>query len=111
MIRKLHEQAYQQLETSVLAFQNSNPQLAEQVIGSKVDFQSASQAVMDRLRVELIINRAVEPILFQLELDVVGQYDRIHYVARKIAKLVSPKTPVQAEDLLGHPETEESPNR
>jgi Na+/phosphate symporter len=76
----------------VRAFVEQDQSLAQQVRASKEEFQQRAQATLDALQRRLLADEPARSLTFQMEVDLVSQYQRLHFIARRLAKLVLPST-------------------
>lgn len=83
------EQAF---DDAITSFANRDQTLAANVIAGKEPFSQISQAALDQLRHRLAADEPLRTLTFQMEVDFVAQTQRIHYLARRLAKLVD-RTP------------------
>lgn len=80
------------LASAVRAFVEQNQDLARQVRASKEEFQKRAQATLETLRRRLLVDEPARSLTFQMEVDLVSQYQRLHFIARRLAKLVLPNS-------------------
>ncbi|HMO36881.1 MAG TPA: Na/Pi symporter, partial [Gemmatales bacterium] len=75
------------LNHAIIAFVEKNVDMAEQVLKSKAEFQMLSQNLQEYLRQGLLLQDTKQVRLFQMEIDLISQLQRLHYLARRLAKL------------------------
>jgi phosphate:Na+ symporter len=80
------------LASAVRAFVEQDADLARQVRASKEEFQKRAQATLETLRRRLLVDEPARSLTFQIEVDLVSQYQRLHFIARRLAKLVLPNS-------------------
>jgi phosphate:Na+ symporter len=78
------------LRRGVLAFCERDQAVAQQVIASKSDFQLQAHMALEQLRQRLLTDEPGRIFTFQLEVELVAQLQRLHTLARRLAKLVAP---------------------
>ncbi|HMO15807.1 MAG TPA: Na/Pi cotransporter family protein [Pirellulaceae bacterium] len=75
------------LRRAIETINNPDAEVSRQVIAGKEAFNHLSNAVLARLRNRLMIDGGTRVQTFQMEVDLVNQYQRLHYFARRVAKL------------------------
>ncbi len=78
------------LASAVRAFVEQDQNLAQQVRATKEEFQQRAQATLDALQRRLLADEPARSLTFQMEVDLVSQFQRLHFIARRLAKLVLP---------------------
>jgi phosphate:Na+ symporter len=95
VLHNLHRFVGNSMQHAIAAFQRRDKILAEQVVSGKEEFNQLSADTLDRLRQRLMADGPTRVTIFQMEVDIVGQYQRIHYLARRLAKLALQSLPRQ----------------
>jgi len=78
------------LRNAVTAFQESDPTLAEKVVGGKEEFNTLARNALEQLRRRLLADESARIRTFQMEADLVAQLQRLHHLARRLAELAVP---------------------
>ncbi len=96
-LQNLHRAVEGDLRDALTAFQQLDAPLAERVVANKVPFERSTRAALELLRRRLIADEPSRTRTFQMEVDLVAQLQRLHYLARRIAKVVALPSPEEAE--------------
>jgi len=89
-ILRLHRHTRDDLKLALDGFLGENHDAAMQVVQGKLAYNAHVQETLDLLRRRLVTDEPERIRTFQMEVDLVSQLQRIHYLARRIAKLTLP---------------------
>lgn len=90
LLMELHAFVADALRTAIAAFQEGDVARAERVVQGKDDFARRAQTALEQLRHRLMDEGPDRTRTFQMEVDLVAQLQRLHHLARRLAKLVLP---------------------
>jgi phosphate:Na+ symporter len=90
VLRVLHRFVADALQTAVKTVRERDSFLARRVVAGKDEFNKLAQSALEQLRRRLLADEPARALTFQMEVDLVAQYQRLHHLARRLAKLVVP---------------------
>lgn len=96
VLRGLHLFVAEALQSAVKTVRERDSSLARRVVAGKDEFNKLAQAALEQLRRRLMADEPARALTFQMEVDLVAQYQRLHYLARRLAKLVVPASDQEA---------------
>lgn len=97
LLGELHQKVCWAVENAVLALQQSDQQLAEEVMAAKLEINRLASAAEEHLAHRLIANEPNRLATFRIEIDIIEYLKRVYYFAKRIAKAIAGK--LQTPDL------------
>ncbi len=91
MLRRLFQFVSESFHNAIQTFKEDDEELAAKVVAGKDEFNRLSRSVLFQLRRRLMADEPSRTATFQMEVDLVAQCQRLHYHARRIARLFLPK--------------------
>ncbi len=88
MIRPLFEAVDQAMKSVLQALADDDPDLARQVVMQKPEIERLADAAVEHLSQRLMADEPNRIRAFQVETDIISQIKRVHYYARRIAKVI-----------------------
>lgn len=89
---RLQRHTRDDLQQALDGFIHGDQQAADKVVQGKHAYNAHVQETLDLLRRRLVSDEPHRIRTFQMEVDLVSQLQRIHFLARRIAKLALPAT-------------------
>lgn len=88
-IRQLHEKVCWSVELALEAVDHGSVDMAQEVIAAKGEINRLSDAIDGHLAQRLVVDEPNRLDAFRIESDVVENYRRIYYFAKRIAKAIA----------------------
>ena len=90
MMRELHAKLVEALQAAVAAVEQNDPRKAQDVLGIKDEFERTIELALRHQATRLVAEDTARLAGFRFEMEVLDKLERIHRLARRIAKAVLP---------------------